>query len=90
MIAMHTQHSIGPQHTILSKWIPYELGRAKARQFAPIKLHVVRSTNAALGVRRICILVVHTRAESEIDNWLKMKKGPCKLSKNSTPAGANA
>ena len=89
VIAMHTQHSIGPQHTILSKWIPYELGRAKARQ--------IRSDQAACWFDQqtqpsVCgeyvYLVVHTRTESEIDNWLNMKKGPCKLSKNPTRAGA--
>src|ERR1700681_2204705 len=32
VIALHTQYSIGPPPMTLSKWIPYELGRAKARQ----------------------------------------------------------
>ena len=81
VIAMHTQHSIGP-HITLSKWIPYELGRAKARQ--------IRSDQAACwfdqqtqpsACGEYVYLVVHTRADSEIDNWLKMKKGTCKLSK---------
>jgi len=89
VIAMHTQHSIGPQITLskkkgpqitLSKWIPYELGRAKARQ--------IRSEQAACwfdGKTRpedcgeYVYLVVHTRTDPEIDKWLKTKIGHCKL-----------
>jgi len=74
-IAMHTQHSIGRKIT-LSKWIPYELGRAKARQ--------IRSEQAACwfdGKTRpkacgeYVYLVVHTRTDPEIDKWLKTKIG---------------
>jgi hypothetical protein len=87
VIAMHTQHSIGPQHTILSKWIPYELGRAKARR--------IRSEQAACwfdqqtqpsACGEYVYLVVHTRTDPEIDHWLKTKKGRCKLSKALPPA----
>jgi hypothetical protein len=80
VIAMHTQHSIGPQIT-LSKWIPYELGRAKARQ--------IRSEQAACWFDQktkpadcgeYVYLVVHARTDPEIDNWLNTKMGPCKRS----------
>jgi hypothetical protein len=76
----HTQHSIGPQIT-LSKWIPYELGRAKARQ--------IRSEQAACWFDQktkpedcgeYVYLVLHTRTDPDIDNWLNTKKGSCELS----------
>jgi hypothetical protein len=71
VIALHTQHSIGPRPNNLSKWIPYELGRAKGRQ--------LRSDQAACWFDRhtpvsACGEYVHltrkTWTEADITGWL--------------------
>jgi hypothetical protein len=72
VIALHTQHNIGPRHNNLSKWIPYELGRAKARQ--------LRSDQAACWFdghtpASACGEYVHltrkTWTEADITDWLR-------------------
>ena len=71
VIALHTQHSIVSPPKTLSKWIPYELGRAKARQ--------ISSKQAACWFDQqtkpndcgeYVYLVHHTYSLGDVDNWL--------------------
>jgi hypothetical protein len=82
VIALHTKYSIGPLPNNVSKWIPYELGRAKVRQ--------IRSEQAACWFDKhtpvsscgeYVYLAKHTRTTTDISNWLgAAHQGRCVLS----------
>jgi hypothetical protein len=86
VIALHTQYSIGTGPNNLSKWIPYELGRAKTRQ--------IRSNQSACWFDKhtpistcgeYVYLVEQTWTKGDIDGWLaKAQQGHCVLTTNKT------
>jgi hypothetical protein len=74
VIALHTSHSAG------SKWIPYELGRAKARSiFSTQAAGWFETTNLPETCGEYVYLTWQTFSDPDIQNWLRLRQPSVKL-----------
>jgi hypothetical protein len=71
VVALHTKHSIGSLPNNLSKWIPYELGRAKVRQICSDQAACWFDKHTPVSTCGEYVhLTKHTSTGADIAGWL--------------------